>query len=104
VELDGNAIASSGNYRNFYDSGGTRYSHIIDPRTGAPIRHALASVTVIAPTAMAADALSTALMVLGPDAGPALAEKENIAALFIARDKAGFAETATPEFEPYRLG
>lgn len=104
VELDGDAIASSGNYRNFYDSGGRRFSHIIDPRTGEPIKHALASVTVIAPTAMQADALSTALMVLGPDAGMKLAENMKIAAFFIVKDGADFVETGTPEFQRYRLG
>lgn len=104
VELDGNAIASSGNYKNFFDSSGVRFSHIIDPRTGEPIGHDLASVTVIAPTAMQADALSTALMVLGPDAGLALAEKGNMAALFIVRDGTRFVEIESPEFERFRPG
>lgn len=104
VELDGTAIASSGNYRNFFDRDGTRFSHIIDPRTGAPIGHGLASVTVIAPTAMRADALSTALMVLGPDEGMELAERENIAAFFIVKDGHGFVENGTSEFKHYLLG
>ena len=104
VELDGNAIASSGNYRNFFDNGGVRFSHIIDPRTGEPISHALASVTVIAPTAMQADALSTALMVLGPDAGLDLAEAENLAALFIVEGGTRFTEIKSPAFERFQPG
>jgi thiamine biosynthesis lipoprotein len=104
VSLDQGAIATSGNYRNFFDSDGWRYSHIIDPRSGEPVRHRLVSVTVIAPTAMQADALSTALMVLGPDDGWALAEREKLAALFILRDGDGFTEVASSAFERYRVG
>lgn len=104
VALDRGAIATSGNYRNYFESATTRYSHIIDPRTGEPVRHGLASVTVIAPTAMQADALSTALMVLGPEAGLGLAERADLAALFIVKDGGGFAEVASSQFEPYRLG
>ena len=104
VALDRGAIATSGNYRNFFDSAETRYSHIIDPRTGEPVRHRLASVTVIAPTAMQADALSTALMVLGPEAGLGLAERAGLAAFFIVKDGGGFAEVPSSRFEPYRLG
>jgi thiamine biosynthesis lipoprotein len=104
VGLDRGAIATSGNYRNFFDTDGGRYSHIIDPRSGEPVRHGLLSATVIAPTAMQADALSTALMVLGPDDGWALAEHEKLAALFILRDGDSFAEVASPAFERYRVG
>jgi thiamine biosynthesis lipoprotein len=104
VGLEAGAIATSGNYRNFFDSGETRYSHIIDPRRGEPVRHALASVTVVAPTAMQADALSTALMVLGPEAGFDLAERAGLAALFIVKDGGGFAQVGSSRFEPYRLG
>jgi len=79
------AIATSGDYRNFFETGGIRFSHTIDPRTGRPIRHKLASVTVLRETTMEADALATALMVLGPDDGFRLAEQEQIAALFIIK-------------------
>lgn len=98
VGLDGNGLATSGDYRIFFESDGIRYPHIIDPRNGRPVNHGLASVTVIAKTAMQADALSTALMVMGPKDGLALARKNAIAAFFIAKTATGFKETATPQF------
>ena len=69
------AVATSGTYRQFYDEAGQRRSHIIDPRTGKPVAHRTVSVTVMAPTCAAADALSTALLVLGEDQGMSLAKK-----------------------------
>jgi thiamine biosynthesis lipoprotein len=99
VRLDDAAIATSGDYRNYYDRDGTRYSHIIDPRSGAPIRHALASVAVVTRSAMQADALATALLVLGPEEGLRLAAKEGIAAHFIVRHGDGFRELRTNAFE-----
>lgn len=104
VGLDRGAIATSGNYRIFFNSEGRRYSHIIDPRNGEPVAHELASVTVVAPSTMQADAWSTALMVLGPEAGLRLARRENIAALFIVKDGRRFAEIASPRFERYGFG
>ena len=65
VELRGQSLATSGDYRNFFESGGRRYSHTIDPATGEPVEHALASASVIAPDCMTADALATAVSVLG---------------------------------------
>lgn len=103
VGLAENAIATSGDYRNFFDRDGSRFSHIIDPRSGEPVAHDLASVTVIAPSTMEADALSTALMVLGPDAGLRLAERENLSALFIVRDGSGFAEIGSSGFDHHQL-
>ncbi|NQU56885.1 MAG: FAD:protein FMN transferase [Rhodospirillales bacterium] len=103
VRLDGKGLATSGDYRIFFEEKGQRYSHILDPRTGRPIDHSLASVSVIAPTAMQADGLSTALMVLGPDEGAKLAEREGIAAFFIAKRGRGFAETATTAFLPHLI-
>jgi thiamine biosynthesis lipoprotein len=98
VRLDAAAIATSGDYRIFFESGGNRYTHLIDPRTGLPVTHNLASVTVIAPSAMAADAWSTALMVIGPEEGFALAERLDLAAFFISKTEDGFRETYTPAF------
>lgn len=83
------AVATSGDYRNVIEHDGRRYAHEIDPRTGAPIARGLASVTVVADNAMRADALATALIVMGPDEGRARAEGAGIAALFITRDAAG---------------
>lgn len=103
VLLDDLALATSGDYRNFYESGGQRYSHTIDPRTARPIEHALASVSVLHREAVYADALATALNVLGPDAGYSLAEREGLAALFIVRGEDGeFSARATPAFESAR--
>lgn len=79
------AVSTSGDYRNFFEIDGRRYSHEIDPRTGYPVAHGLVSVTVIADTAMNADAWATALLVLGPEQGPLLAEREALAVLFIQR-------------------
>jgi len=104
VRLGRQALATSGDYRIFFERDGQRYPHIIDPRDGRPVDHGLASVTVIiAATAMAADALSTALMVLGPEAGFELAERERIAAFFIARNGNGFVELVTRGFAPYLI-
>jgi thiamine biosynthesis lipoprotein len=101
VELGAASIATSGNYRNFYEEGGTVFSHLIDPRSGRPVEHALASVTVVAPSCMNADALSTALMVLGPEAGLALAQRQRIAAQFIVREGDRLVEVATSTFARY---
>ncbi len=89
VPLSGRAMATSGDYRNYFIQDGRRYSHEIDPATGAPIQHRLCSVTVVADDCMNADALATALIVLGPDKGKALAERSMIAAQFIERGPNG---------------
>lgn len=83
------AIATSGDYRNFYESEGSRYAHIVDPRTGAPIPWQGFSVTVIHPSATMADAWATGLSVLGPEEGIALADREGLAVLFVLPDAAG---------------
>lgn len=99
VVLDGYGLSTSGDYRNYFEEGGQRYSHTFDPRSGTPVRHALASVTVAEPQALHADGLSTLLMVLGPDAGYTFAEQHGLAAFFIVRQGAGFTTRATPRFE-----
>jgi len=99
ITLNNTAMATSGDYRNYFEENGIRYSHTIDPSTGKPITHKLASVTVLHPSAMTADAMATALLVLGPERGFDLALKENLAALFIVRDKDNFIEMITPEFK-----
>ena len=99
IELRDAAIATSGDYRNFFDAGGRRYSHSIDPRSGRPVDHGLASVSVVARTTMAADALSTALMILGPDAGLDLARRHGLAAHFVVKSSAGLEEIHTDAFE-----
>jgi thiamine biosynthesis lipoprotein len=85
VALHGLAVATSGDYRRFHTHAGWRASHTLDPRTGYPIRNDVASVTVIHASCMAADALSTALSVLGAQAGLAYAEQHGLAARFLVR-------------------
>lgn len=99
VELRNLSLATSGDYRNFFIDGEKRYSHTIHPRTGMPVEHSLASVTVIRPTCMEADALATALMVLGPEEGFAFASEHDIAALFLVRENDAFTRKPTPAFE-----
>lgn len=86
VALNNQAIATSGNYRQFYEWDDRRYSHTMDPRTGEPVEHELLSATVLADTTMQADAWSTSLMVLGPEAGLAFAEEYSIAAIFMTQE------------------
>ena len=99
VRLTDTAVATSGDYRNYFEADGTRYSHTIDTRTGRPITHSLASVTVVDPRGYRADALATALLVLGPEQGMQLATRENLAVLFLLRGESGFDEQASPAFE-----
>ena len=96
--LESGGVATSGDYRNAFESDGVRYSHIIDPRSGYPVSHKLASVTVVADTAMYADAWATALMVLGPDEGMKLAESHGLASYFIVRADEGFVTFRSAEF------
>ena len=98
VQVGDLALSTSGDYRNYFEQNGVRYSHIIDPADGRPIRHQLASVTVLHPSAGMADALSTALLVMGPERGYALAQTEKLPALFIMKTAAGFEERMTPGF------
>jgi FAD:protein FMN transferase len=99
MPLDGAAVATSGDYRNYRERDGARISHIIDPRTGSPVRHRLASVSVVSARCMIADAWATALMVLGPEDGEQLARRESLAVLFLVREGEGFGEIMTPAFE-----
>ena len=96
-----NAMATSGDYRNYFEADGRRFSHIIDPDTGEPIDHNLVSVTVIHPSSMTADGLSTTLMVMGMEKGMAFAVKNNLAALFISKTENGFDEQFTVKFKQY---
>jgi thiamine biosynthesis lipoprotein len=98
VELSDLSMATSGDYRNYREVDGQRLSHTIDPRQGHPIRHGLASVTVIHESCMEADAWATALTVLGPEDGMALAEELGLAAYFIIRSDEGFVEQSSSAF------
>ncbi len=101
IPLTDNAIATSGDYRNFFEQNGQRYSHTIDPRTGRPIVHNLASVTVIHSSAAMADALATAFNVMGAEQARLLANSKDIAAFFIIKQGDGFMELSSEAFKPY---
>jgi thiamine biosynthesis lipoprotein len=95
IALNDMALASSGDYRNYYSAGERRYSHTIDPRTGQSVRHRLAAVSVLADNCAEADAWATALMALGERLGPATARREDIKALFLVRRDQGLHEIAS---------
>lgn len=102
VSISNQALSTSGDYQKFFiDSSGRRLCHIIDPRTGSPVSHSLASVTIVGPDSMTADGLSTSLFVLGPVEGMKKIEsREDSAALFILREKDGsFRQLASSRFE-----
>lgn len=99
IELDGLAVSTSGDYRNYFERDGVRYSHTLDPQTGAPIVHRLAAVTVVDPSAMRADGLSTALMVMGPERGLVYATERKIAAFFVIREGQNFVSRSTAAFD-----
>jgi thiamine biosynthesis lipoprotein len=101
IELHDVGIATSGDYRNYFEQEGRRYSHTIDPMTGRPVTHKLASVTVANPSTMHADVMATALMVLGPEAGYRFAEQHELAAFFIVKSEDGFYDKATTAFQQY---
>lgn len=104
VQLDNASIATSGDYRNFFEFGGKRYAHIINPHTGRPLDQTLVSATVISNQSMLADAAATTLMVAGADSGFHLASEHHLAAFFIiAQADGSFAERYTPEFASYLL-
>ncbi|WP_446469650.1 FAD:protein FMN transferase [Xenorhabdus stockiae] len=95
------AVATSGDYRNYFEQNGVRYSHTINPKTGRPIAHNLVSITVIAPSCMSADGFSTGIDVLGPERGMEMAEKLNIPVFMIVKTKDGFEERYSPAFKHY---
>lgn len=101
LKMHDGAIATAGDYRQARQVAGRRLSHVIDPRTGHPVAHGLASVTVIAPTALAADGYATALLVLGPEAGMRLAERLRLAALFVMGPREGGELSKTAAMVPY---
>jgi thiamine biosynthesis lipoprotein len=90
VELRDQSIATAGDYRRYFQSGGRHYSHIIDPRSGEPVAHATVSATVVAPDCLQADALATVFMVMEPAAALQLADRLRLRALLIGREAAGF--------------
>lgn len=101
VPLDNLAMATSGDYRNYFEVDGIRYSHTLDPNTGFPITHNLASVTVLAQTAAEADGYATAINVMGAESGQALADALNLPVLFIIKADDGFVMQTSQAFDSY---
>lgn len=98
IVLTNHAAATSGDYRRHFEHNGRRYAHTLDARTGQPLQHALTAVTVIHKQCVLADAWATALLCLGPDAGPKIAEEYGLAALFVERAKTDFKVCWSPAF------
>jgi len=103
VDLQGHGISTSGDYRNYYELEGKRISHIIDPSTGHPIEHHLVSATVIATTALEADAWDTGLMVLGTEKAKALAIRLNLAVYLITKQGDQLVGWASPTFKTFMV-
>lgn len=99
IAVDGYGVSTSGDYRNYFEQGGRRYSHTFDACTGTPVLHTLASVTVIHPSALMADGLSTLLLILGPERGWDYAQTHDIAAFFVIRADTGFVTRTNQAFE-----
>lgn len=89
LSLSNQAVATSGDYRNFYEYNGKRYAHTLDPKTGKPAENTLASVTVIAPSTMWADAMATIIMVMGAEKGLEFANQQKLPVFMVIHaDKA----------------
>ena len=92
-------MATSGDYRNFFEIDGIRYSHVIDPRNGYPVANGVVSVTITADTCTLADGLATAIMVIGPDDGLALINRlDRVEALIIVSKGDSFQEYYSDNF------
>jgi len=96
--LENRAVATSGDYRNFYEVDGQRYSHTIDPKTGHPVTHALRSASVLCRTCLEADAYATAMMVLGYEAGRKLADEQDLEIYLIRQQGDELEAFASPGF------
>jgi thiamine biosynthesis lipoprotein len=99
LALHGLSVATSGDYRRYFEAAGVRYAHTMDPHTGRPVTSALAAVTVVHISCMAADALSTALTVLGAEEGMEHAARHRIAARFVERRGSAYVEFLSPAME-----
>lgn len=103
VDINGHGISTSGSYRNYYELNGKRLSHVIDPKTGNPITHNLVSVTVIASTALEADAWDTGLMVLGPEKAKEVVRQQGLAVYMITKEGENFKTWMSPQFQAFLI-
>lgn len=103
VDLQGHGISTSGDYRNYYALDGKRITHIIDPLTGSPIQHQLVSATVIATTALEADAWDTGLMVLGTEKAKAVALEQHLAVYLITQHEDKIVGWASPAMQTFLI-
>ncbi|WP_191831916.1 FAD:protein FMN transferase [Pseudomonas fluorescens] len=103
LAVDGFGVSTSGDYRNYFEENGQRYSHTFDARLGRPVKHDLAAVTVFDRSALMADGYSTVLLILGPEQGWDFALRHEIAAVFVTRVADGFVSRSTPAFEQLML-
>lgn len=101
IEPGDMAVATSGDYRNYFEEDGVRYSHLIDPKSGMPISNHVVSVTVLHPSSMTSDALATAFSVMGEKKALALANQEQIPLLLVVKTEQGFKEYISDAFAPY---
>jgi thiamine biosynthesis lipoprotein len=101
ISLDNKSVATSGDYRNFFEHKGIRYSHTIDPDSGKPVIHNIASLTVVSDTAMEADALATAFMAMGEAKALAMAKVYNIPIYILLYEHDQFASSHSSSFEAY---
>ncbi|MCE5982668.1 FAD:protein FMN transferase [Pseudomonas sp. LF19] len=98
LAVDGFGVSTSGDYRNYFEENGQRYSHTFDARLGKPVKHDLAAVTVFDRSTLMADGYSTLLFILGPERGWEFALQHEIAAVFVTRVADGFVSRSTPAF------
>ncbi|MBU2513060.1 FAD:protein FMN transferase [bacterium] len=101
LKLGNDSMATSGDYRNFFEIENQRFSHTIDPKTGWPVNNEIASVSVIHPSCLKADALATALIVMGFERGFQFAQKHNYRVFWILREQGELVEKYSPEFKPF---
>jgi len=97
------AVATSGDYRNYFEQEGIRYSHILDPRSGSPIKHNLASVTVLSNSCAEADAWATAFLVMGAEPSLQLAEQLKLPIYLLTKEGDTFKGANSEAFEPFLL-
>ena len=99
LSIDGLGVSTSGDYRNYFEENGQRFSHTFDARLGRPVAHSLAAVTVFDPSALVADGYSTLLLILGPEQAWEFAVAQDLAAVLVMRADSGFIARVTPAFE-----